>query len=260
MIVPHEQKIESLVDGMFETREQEAKLKSDIQPARPNEDLSPSIIKYRRQNRVLMFTSAVLGVGVITWMMLSILLQPDSKQPTNQPATQAESGLEAELANAVPLTATTVKEATSSHPAEAADSIPEKEVKSVVKTHAAVKESRSAETKPTVEPKSLTTGPNIDLPTFFETSDGWRMLLRMDQASRFKYFSLENPTRLVVDIIESKFVGTRNFLQSPTPFIRALRIGKREGYVRLVLDFGTGDLPLFTIKKTAEGLNIHFKK
>ncbi|MBW1809521.1 MAG: PilZ domain-containing protein [Deltaproteobacteria bacterium] len=207
-----------------------------IQPARPNEDLSPSIIKYRRQNRVLMFTTAVLGVGVITWMILSTLLQPGSKPPTDRPAVQTEPKHEPRLAQAGPPVAARTEEAI----------LP--------------KLPTPTETKLAGKSNSPTSGLNIDLPTFLETADGWQMLLRIDPTARFKYFSLDDPARLVVDLIDCKFVGSRNFIKSPTPFIRALRIGRRDGYVRLVLDFGTGERPVHSLKKTAEGLKIHFKQ
>jgi molecular chaperone DnaK len=98
----------------------------------------------------------------------------------------------------------------------------------------------------------------VDVPTFENTGNAWTLVIKSSAPLKIKSFPLKSPPRLAIDFEKASFIGKRLVLDAPTPFISRIRVGKQEGFVRFVLDFGGAEIPAHQIKIDPDRLTIVF--
>lgn len=78
------------------------------------------------------------------------------------------------------------------------------------------------------------------------------------EINKYKSMILDNPPRLVIDIVGTKSVAASSF--SVKKFgVEKVRMATNGGLVRVVLDSSSIKLPAYKIVKTDKGLQVHFK-
>jgi len=74
-----------------------------------------------------------------------------------------------------------------------------------------------------------------------------------------RVFGIKKPNRLVLDLGKLRNSSGKLPEMPKQSGIRAVRIGTFEGNLRLVLDYGTGQLPAYQLDKTATGLTLRLR-
>lgn len=98
----------------------------------------------------------------------------------------------------------------------------------------------------------------IDLPVFVEGAGGWTLTLRASAPLKTKHFALENPPRLAIDFVGGSYGHKKIVFDNPAPGIQKLRVGKQEGFVRFVLDFGPDGAVRYEVSPIENGLSVRF--
>lgn len=82
--------------------------------------------------------------------------------------------------------------------------------------------------------------------------DSTRIVLDLSESSKYTYFSLENPNRLVVDLADSKLTTSLKNLKHDSKLLKTIRSSKKGNKTRLVFDLTKKIEPmLFALAPTA---------
>ena len=99
--------------------------------------------------------------------------------------------------------------------------------------------------------------PRVSQPVFTQDAQGWRMELAVSKATHFKHFTLKNPPRLAVDVLNASWISEAK-MEPPVSFVNQIRFGKQPKAARLVLDFTGQKVPKLKIERGKDRLIIRF--
>jgi uncharacterized protein (TIGR02266 family) len=99
--------------------------------------------------------------------------------------------------------------------------------------------------------------PRVSAPVFTQDAQGWRMELAVNKPTRFKHFTLKNPPRLAVDVLNAHWINESK-METPLPIVNRIRFGKQPKAARLVLDFKGKKVPKLKIERGKDRLTIRF--
>lgn len=93
---------------------------------------------------------------------------------------------------------------------------------------------------------------NIKGVRIWPSPDSTRIVLDLSESSKYTYFSLENPNRLVVDVQDSKLTTSLKNLSHDSKLLKSIRSSKKGNKTRLVFDLTKKIEPmLFALAPTA---------
>ena len=194
--------------------------------------------------RVAVLLFSMVACGLLTWWIGAEWRKTLEPPPAVRPPPWAQPG---------PKAAPVPPPTDSVRPEESLAAPPAELVEPARPAQTPLPASEAPSTDVTLEEMAL-----IEVPRFSQDSGRWQIQIPISRPVKVRVFELQDPRRIVVDLLEATYPGRLHSFQTPIPFIAQVRIANQERFSRVVLDVSAHLAQPYQTQLVPEGLVFQF--